>query len=71
MANAEMKMPGVGVREESWLAQVAVSADTKLVSLAGGEPPAAGGVRREMVSTRVIEEFAMRLVRMWDPWSGD
>lgn len=64
---AEMKMLGVGVREESWLAQVAVSPETKLVSFAGGVPLAAGGVRREIVSTRVTAGFAIRLVRMWEP----
>lgn len=57
-------MLGVGLREESWLDQVAVSLETKLVSLAGGAPLVADGVRREMVSTRVTTGLAIRLVRI-------
>lgn len=69
---AEKKMLGVGDREESWPAQVAVSPETKLVSLAGGVSPVTGGVRREIVSTRVTAGLEIRLVRIWEPcWLCD
>jgi hypothetical protein len=67
VAKAEMKMLGVGVSAESWLAQVEVSFVTIVVSLAWGASAAACGVRREMVSMRVTAGLAMRLFRMWAP----
>lgn len=63
-----MKMSGVGVRAWSWLAQLAVSVETKVVSLAWAAA-AACGVRRDIVSTRLTAVLARRLVRMCDPYA--
>ena len=62
-----MKIPGVGVSALSWVAQLAVSAETKVVSFVCGASLAAWGVRREIVSTVLTAGFLRRLVRMWDP----
>lgn len=64
VAKAEMKIDGVGVREESSLGHFEVSVDTKVVSFALGADAAACGVRREIVSTRVTAGFARRLERI-------
>lgn len=60
-------MPGVGVRAWSCAPQVAVSPETKVVSLLWGASAAALGVRREMVSTRDTAGLDRRLERMWAP----
>jgi hypothetical protein len=67
VANEEIKIPGVGVRAWSCAPQVAVSPETKVVSLLCGASPATLGVRREMVSTRLTAGLERRLERMWDP----
>ena len=67
MANAEKKIDGVGVSEESSLAQRDVSSDTIVVSLVWAAD-AACGVRREIVSTRATEGCARRLLRMKLPF---
>lgn len=63
-----MKREGGGVSEASSLAQREVSSEMKVVSLACGAAVAAVGVRREMVSTRVMDGFVRRELRMWLPW---
>ena len=68
VAREEMKIEGVGVRAASSEGHLDVSGETKVVSFALGAPPAAAGVRREIVSTRVTDGLARRLLRMWPPW---
>ena len=61
-------MLGVGVSDASCSAHLEVSSETKVVSFSCGAAVAGCGVGREMVSTRAIEGFLSRLVRMQLPW---
>lgn len=59
-------MSGVGVRVESCSDHFELSSETNVVSFAGALE-AAAGVRREIVSTRLMAELEIRLERMWEP----
>lgn len=62
-----MKISGVGVSEVSSEAHFVVSGSTKVVSFVCAWL-AAAGVRREMVSTRLMDGWLRRVVRMWLPF---
>lgn len=64
-----MKISGVGVSELSSEAHLEVSASTKVVSFVCAWL-AAAGVRREMVSTLLMDGWLRRVVRMWLPFLG-
>lgn len=63
-----MKISGVGERDESFSDQDSVLSETKVVSFVCGDPVAAWGVRREIVSTRLMLGLDKRLVRICEPY---